>query len=180
MCRLVTVCYTCPEPCGYNQSAWETQCQYTGRDNLQGGCGRTDNAGIRQLTYPCPHHRGLDFDFIAGNVIRQSGYDTGGPTWRLTPDSGAVPSQAVAALQRGMRSRWEAKPDLYERDPGMPEDLRRMTNLQWAAYLQNIHHPRASGHGLAYSMDPHPWGDARIGGPLPPFRSSREWQGWRR
>ncbi|EAT78769.2 hypothetical protein HBI56_176060 [Parastagonospora nodorum] len=123
MCRQITVSYTCPEPCGYTQSAWETHCQYTGRDNLQGGCGRADNAGMRQVNYPCPHHRGLNFDFIAGNVIGQTGRDLGRPTWQNFPDSCAVHRAVLGAAQARQRDRWVENPDLFEREPGMPEKI---------------------------------------------------------
>ncbi|KAH6199938.1 hypothetical protein HBI53_155520 [Parastagonospora nodorum] len=106
MCRQITVSYTCPEPCGYTQSAWETHCQYTGRDNLQGGCGRADNAGMRQVNYTCRHHRGLNFDFIAGNVIGQTGRDLGRPTWQNFPDSCAVHRTVLGAAQARQRDRW--------------------------------------------------------------------------
>jgi hypothetical protein len=57
--------------CGYTLPFWETHCDYTSRDSIQGACGRVDDAGLRIMDYPCAAHRGMNGPNQSGRHIRE-------------------------------------------------------------------------------------------------------------
>jgi len=144
MCRIRTIMYGCPVPCDNVVDVYETHCQYTGRDNVQGACGHTDYGGPQFLGYPCAQHQ----NFAGRSTVPLSVQNATATTRQR--ETGAA------------RANWIANPDLYEQPPGM--DVRNTSEEDWQFYYRAIHAGSGPAYGARYWSSSGPWGGNRRGG----------------